>query len=60
MASLENFVSLAVAAEEVGMEYQALYKRVLRGKVRVERPGVRIVLIPKEEVARLKEELAGE
>lgn len=60
MKSLKDFYSVRAAAEAIGMEYMALHKRINRGTVEVERPGTRIVLVPKSEVERLKKETRGE
>lgn len=54
--SLKDYYSVKAAAEYIGMEYMALHQRIHRGTVIVERPGKHIVLIPKEEVDRLKKE----
>lgn len=54
--SLDNFFSVREAARYIGIEYMALHQRIHRGTVKVERPGDRIVLIPREEVERLKAE----
>lgn len=56
---LKDFYSVKSAAAEIGMDYMALHQRIHRGTVAVERPADRIILIPKEEVERLKAEKAG-
>lgn len=53
---LSNFLSVKEAALYIGIEYMALHQRIHRGTVRVERPGNHIVLIPREEVERIKSE----
>lgn len=53
---LSDFFTPKSAAKEIGMEYKALIQRVSRGKVKHERLGERLILIPRDEVRRLKEE----
>lgn len=55
--SLKDFYSVRAAAVEIGIDFMALHQRIHRGTVAVERPAERIILISKEEVARLKKEL---
>ena len=56
MSSLQDYYTVKAAAEYIGIEYMALHQRIHRGTVTVERPGKHIVLIPKKEVERLKNE----
>lgn len=53
---LKDFYSVKAAAAEIGIDYMALHQRIHRGTVDVERPGNRLVLVPKKEVERLKRE----
>lgn len=59
MSSLQDFYSVEAAAKEVGLSFMALHQRIHRGTVKVERPGKRIVLVPRSEVERLKREKGG-
>ena len=54
--SLSDFYSVKAAAAEIGIEYLTLHQRIHRGTVAVERPSERMILIHKDEVARLKKE----
>ena len=54
--SLSDFYSVKAAAVEIGMKVMALHQRIHRGTVDVERPFSRMILIHKDEVARLKKE----
>lgn len=54
--SLSDFYSVRAAATEIGIEVMALHQRIHRGTVTVERPFDRMILIHKDEVARLKQE----
>ena len=54
--SLSDYYNVKAAAAEIGIEYMALHQRIHRGTVEVERPGERLILIHKDEVARLKKE----
>lgn len=56
MPKLSDYFSVKAAAEYIGIEYMALHQRIHRGTVKVERPAERMVLIPKNEVERLKKE----
>lgn len=53
---LKDFFTVRKAAVEIGIEYGALYMRIVRGKVAVHPVGDHIKLIHKDEVARLKKE----
>lgn len=53
---LQDFYSVKAAAAEIGIDYMALRQRIHRGTVEVERPLERLVIIHKDEVARLKKE----
>ena len=54
--SLSDFYSVKAAAAEIGIDTMTLYQRIHRGTVEVERPSERMILIHKNEVARLKTE----
>ena len=56
VGSLQDYYSVRAAAKAIGIRYMALHQRIHRGTVKVERPGKNIVLIPREEVERLKGE----
>lgn len=53
---LSDFYTVKAAATEIGIETMALHQRIHRGTVNVERPFERMILIHKNEVARLKQE----
>ena len=59
MKRLSDYYSVAAAAEETGIEYKTLLKRIERGTVEYE-PFGRMKLIPTAEVKRLKSELRVE
>lgn len=56
MGSLQDYYSVKAAAKEAGLEYMALQQRIHRGTVKVERHD-HIVLVPRAEVERIKQEL---
>lgn len=55
----EELVALAKAAEEIGRSREWLRQRAVSGEVRSTRIG-RVIGIPRDEVRRLKRELAGQ
>lgn len=56
ITKLSDFYTVRAAATEIGIEIMALHQRIHRGTVTVERPFERMILIHKNEVARLKQE----
>lgn len=55
MKRLSDYFSVEAAAAEIPLKYKTLLQRVARGKVKHEKFS-RIILIPRCEVHRLKEE----
>jgi predicted DNA-binding protein YlxM (UPF0122 family) len=51
---LEDFYSIKAAAAEIGIEPNALYVRIHRGTVKVEKISGTLTVLHKDEVARLK------
>jgi excisionase family DNA binding protein len=50
----EGYMSVDEAAAAIGISVTALYTRIRNGQVRAERIGRRVLLVPTEEVERLR------
>jgi excisionase family DNA binding protein len=50
----EGYMSVSDAAAAIGISVTALYDRIRNGQVKAERVGRRVLLIPQEEVERLR------
>ncbi len=56
MSDLSKYYSVKAAADEIGMNVMALYQRIHRNKVQVEKTQGNVTLVPLAEVKRLKAE----
>jgi len=56
---LKDYMTVAQAAEETGVKYKTLLKRISVGSVKAERLGGKVFMIKRTEVAKIKKKQSG-